>query len=107
MHAPFDLLSTHPKLFLNYGFLFFLHAEAVFRVQSLYFPKGIKIGLWISYIVFLVPTSLTYKTDLCLFHLTCPYKFLQDFISLKKILTLPFLSHSSCSKIKDYIFACS
>lgn len=61
MHTPFDLLSTHPKLFLNYGFLFFLHAEAVFLVQSLYFPKGIKISFWITYIVFLVPISLIYK----------------------------------------------
>lgn len=108
MHSPFDLLSTHPKLFFNYGFFFFfLPAEVVSLVQSLYFPTGMKISFWISYIVFVVPVSLIYKTDLCLFHSTCPCKFLQDFTSLKKILTFAFPSHPGCSKTKDYNFACS
>lgn len=99
MLAPFDLLSfklsLNEALFLTFSF-FFQYAGALSFIQFLHSPNGIQIRFWVSSIVFVVPVSLTSKTDLCcLFHL--PLQISAAFHFLKEHSDASFLPQFSAT----------
>lgn len=78
----------------------FLHAEAIYFIQSLHCSKEVQINFLISYIVFVVHISLVYKIDLCVCYSISPRKISSVFHFLKENSDISFL-FPTATKLKN------